>query len=151
MAKTIHTPAASARGRRQHRRAPARRLSQRSAGAGALLLVRSGKADGRREIEATNVGWNLLNTNRRVRGGTQRKAKTLCEPLRPPRFNPSHKLYILTAMPTTGFRLLEFELQTACLIVLHREQHRIQWTRCTKIEIPPILWSEYRKIKVMFK
>ena len=43
--------------------------------------------------------WDQFNTNRRVHGGTQRKIRMLCEPLR---FRPSHKLYILTAMSAAG-------------------------------------------------
>ncbi|MCD4765406.1 MAG: hypothetical protein K8R34_02730, partial [Methanosarcinales archaeon] len=34
-----------------------------------------------RVIEGTNKSWNQFDINRRVRGGTQRKIKVLCEPL----------------------------------------------------------------------
>ena len=37
---------------------------------------------GGRVIEGTNKCWNQFDSNRRVRGGTQRKTKVLCEPLR---------------------------------------------------------------------
>jgi len=37
---------------------------------------------GGRVIEGTNKSWNQFDINRRVRGGTQRKIKVLCEPLR---------------------------------------------------------------------
>ena len=50
---------------RPHHRAPARRLSQCLAGTGALCIAHRKRSEGRREIKATNMGWNQFNTNHR--------------------------------------------------------------------------------------
>ena len=69
--------------------------------------------------------WDQFNTNRRVHGGTQRKIRMLCEPLR---FRPSHKLYILTAMSTTGSthttqgRRPHHRTPARCFSIIVREQ-----------------------------